>query len=122
MRNLNNTPNGLRLCRGWLALAAVSCLLACDTEPLELTTDGTEVVVPDRYRGCAVDDDCTLVSISCDGCCERDAVAKSLAKEFESTRKDVCSGYEGPECDCEFAKLDARCKNQRCAAVPTPVE
>lgn len=121
VRDLNSKPNGLCRRHRWLILAAFSCMLACGG-PLELTNDDTEVAVPERYRECSVDDDCTLVSISCNGCCQRDAVTKSLEKAFERARRDSCSGYPGPECDCEFRKLDARCKNERCTAVPTPVE
>jgi hypothetical protein len=122
MRDLKSKPNGLRLRRLSLMLAAFSCALACDDEPLELTKGDTEVVVPERYRECSADDDCTLANISCDGCCDRDAVAKSLAKAFERDRKGSCSGYDGPECDCAFAELEARCKEERCVAVPVPVQ
>lgn len=97
--------------------AASSCELACDADPLELTHHDSEVVVPARYRACSTDDDCVIVSISCDGCCQRAAVTKTMQDEFERDRKDSCAGYDGLECSCISPELDARCEKERCVAL-----
>jgi hypothetical protein len=104
-----------------LLLAAVGCV-ACDDDPLELTNDDREVVVPDRYRSCSVDEDCTLVSVSCDGCCQRDAVTKELEEKFDRDRRESCAGFSGDECDCSFQEMRALCEKERCVAIQIPVD
>jgi hypothetical protein len=104
-----------------LLLAAMGCLCACDDPPLELRKGDREVVVPDRYRNCSVDEDCVLVSTACDACCQRDAVAREQQEDFERDRKESCQGYSGPECDCAPLELRAICDGEHCAAVPLVV-
>jgi hypothetical protein len=94
----------------------MGCLFGCDSAPLEVTNDDREVVVPDRYRDCSLDKDCVLTSISCDGCCQRDAVAKDQKDEFERDREESCD-YSGAVCDCSFSEMRAICDEERCVAV-----
>ncbi len=102
--------------RATLFVCTVGCVLSCASDPLELTNEGREVVVPDRYRSCARDEDCMLVSIACDGCCQRGSVAKEFGDEYERDRRESCSRYRGPECDCMFLEMRALCEAERCRA------
>ena len=101
-----------------LMLLAALCASACDDGPLPLANEDMQVVVTERYRACTEDSDCTLADISCNGCCERDAVTTDLVDAFERDRAETCAGYRGPVCDCVVLPLEARCREDRCVTVP----
>jgi hypothetical protein len=85
---------------------------------LGLTRVGTEVQVTDRYRSCAVDDDCLLVDTSCNGCCGRDAIRAQDQEAYQTNFAQACSGYQGPICDCQPPDLVPLCQEGLCRALP----
>lgn len=80
------------------------------------------VEVDDAFRPCDDHADCVLVGVDCNGCCGRDAIAARFESVYERSHENACRGYRGPECDCAFAPLEARCVDSMCRAVSSPVE
>lgn len=74
--------------------------------------------VASEYRECTADADCTLVSVACDSCCDREAVATSKQAAYEQERERACASFRGGECDCSRRPLAARCLEGSCAEVP----
>jgi hypothetical protein len=99
---------------GKWTLAALALGACSDDGPYALDREGGAVVVTEIYRECLSDADCVLVRVSCDGCCQRDAIASELGAEFEAAREEACRGYSGAECDCDIQPATARCMESRC--------
>jgi hypothetical protein len=91
-----------------------------DRSVYKLERNGANVEVTPAYQECETDKDCTLVNITCNGCCEREAIQSSLEGEFEDAKKLACEGYQGPQCDCQELPETAACTAGRCEAVLEP--
>jgi hypothetical protein len=78
-----------------------------------------EVAIGAAYRPCDEDADCMLVFTGCDGCCQQDAIAKSLEGTYQENFRAACTGYAGGICDCEYLPADARCVERSCTRVLT---
>lgn len=111
----------------WLGLVVVfagACPSSTDTDgtPSGLTTtsSGSTVVIGDDWRACEEIADCVLVDTSCDGCCQRDAIARSVESAYDSERLDACEDYVGGECDCCFVVLEAVCSPAGLCEAATP--
>jgi hypothetical protein len=79
---------------------------------------GANVRVSDRYRTCGVDDDCVLVSTSCNACCDQDAIGTGDRDAYRTNFERACSGYQGAICDCEPLDLVPICQDGSCRALP----
>ena len=100
-------------------LAALMLLAACGSDhpvidpggprDYSLQREGANVAVTPVYRYCSADTDCALVNVTCNGCCDRDAIAASLTDEYRSAHEDACEGYSGGVCDCAPESLRAVC-------------
>jgi hypothetical protein len=84
--------------------------------PFTLERQDTNVSVSEAYRPCVADIDCTLVNVTCNGCCERDAISSALVTTYKENRDAACFDYRGGVCDCDFLPMTARCEAQRCVA------
>lgn len=84
------------------------------------TAGGDTVLIGNEWRACAQDSDCVLVDVSCDGCCQQDAVATSVESDFGPARTDACADYEGGECDCCFVIREAACSDAGLCEAVTP--
>jgi len=82
-----------------------------------LTRDDADVVVGEVYRMCTQDHDCTLVGISCNGCCGQDAISRLREMTYRQELEAACRDYEGAICDCEPKALSAVCVQARCRAL-----
>jgi hypothetical protein len=87
------------------------------TSTFGLQLDGGVVSVSEIYRLCSNDADCKLVSTSCNGCCEQDAITRGRQSQYAEELAVACAGYEGPVCDCELKPVSARCISARCRAL-----
>ena len=117
------TSTTTRLTSRLLVLCITSICSACashDDNPyaLDLDDDGN-VAITEPYRACTVDADCERVNITCDSCCDVDAITATLVDRFRAERERACAAYDGPVCDCNARPPAARCIQQRCAAVLT---
>lgn len=79
----------------------------------------TEAVPPDELRGCRMDDDCTKVNTSCNGCCEQAAVNAASTAAYDAHKVRVCAGYAGPICNCFFRPSRVLCREHKCTLEPT---
>lgn len=97
--------------------AAPSCESSPASPDCTLERRGTVVVVTDSYRSCETDADCSLVSTSCDGCCQQDAISHGLQRTYQARFREACAGYSGAICDCDVLPAEARCIEAKCALV-----
>lgn len=86
----------------------------------DLERTGADVKVTSAYTKCETDQDCTLVNVTCNGCCAQEAIQSSLEERFNEAKDSACDGYRGSECDCDPPAEVAVCKAGRCDAVPEP--
>ena len=93
---------------------------APESDRFVLKRNDGSVEVGDAFRSCDKHADCVLVGIDCNGCCGRDAIAAPLESKYQRSKANACRGYKGPECDCSFAALEARCVESMCRAVQMP--
>lgn len=89
-------------------------------DPYALRREGPRVPITDAYVECSRDADCTLVEASCDSCCRTSAIRSDLGQTYAENRTLACTGYNGPECDCQPPDVEARCDLGRCLALPAP--
>jgi hypothetical protein len=87
------------------------------TQGFKLTRVGDSVEVTNAYTSCATHGDCALVGVSCNGCCDVGAIRADLEPTFEPARQRACAGYQGPQCDCDFPDVVARCEQGACRTV-----
>lgn len=69
---------------------------------------------PDRYRACQEASECAIVDISCNGCCQRDAVARKDSAAYAGHRERTCVGREGAICDCCYFPVETVCEKNLC--------
>ena len=79
---------------------------------------GAEVLIGSSYRPCSADEDCVLVDVGCDGCCQRDAIAEDLRADYMTEHGAICADYRGAICDCGYTPLEPHCVDARCVALP----
>jgi hypothetical protein len=93
----------------------------CLAEKTDYTLARAEanVVVNTKYRACGSDRDCKLVSTSCAGCCERDAIAVGLERTYDENFTNACADYEGAVCDCMEQPAEAHCIDAICVSQPS---
>ena len=60
-----------------------------------------ELIVPDDYRLCQIDSDCTFVETRCNSCCGYVGINKEFEEIFyQEIYSPSCENYNGPVCDC----------------------
>lgn len=69
---------------------------------------------PADMQHCRNDGDCILVDISCNGCCEQDAVTRTDSSDYYDHKLRTCVGEPGPVCNCCFFKRKPACVSGRC--------
>jgi hypothetical protein len=111
---------GLVLAMGFITACSGGDDTASTPDGLATTERGDTVVITDEWRDCEQDSDCVLVDTSCDGCCQRDAIATSLEATYGPAQVDACADYEGGECDCCFLALEAVCSDAGACEAVTP--
>lgn len=79
-----------------------------------MTRREAEVLITDAYTECNADEDCRLVSTSCNSCCQLGAIHSSLEATYEPNREAACADYRGGECDCDLPNASTRCVQGRC--------
>ena len=70
--------------------------------------------VPAQYKVCAKDSDCSVISTTCNGCCESEGINTLYTAAFGKERDKYCSGYKGPVCDCCVRDQTASCVQGAC--------
>jgi hypothetical protein len=98
---------------GWLLIAICHILLGCQRDGSTPET----APAPADLQHCRDDGDCILVDISCNGCCDQDAVNRKDSAEYFDHKSRTCAGYSGPVCDCCFFKRKAVCTGGRCESL-----
>lgn len=71
---------------------------------------------------CAKAEDCILINISCDGCCEREAINRTDSMSYMDLKSKTCVGKKGSICDCSELPAQAICENTVCKMVVIPKE
>lgn len=69
---------------------------------------------PDRYKACQEASECAIVDVSCNGCCQRDAVARKDSLDYVDHRERTCVGEQGAVCDCCYFPVEAVCEKNLC--------
>lgn len=112
----------------WLGIGLLSIfILGCqDTGEKEMPPSAPP---PSALQGCQGDSDCVLVDVSCNGCCERDAVNKNDTARYSDFKTRTCVGTWGAVCDCCYYFSKAICDKgacrlqvleQKCMGQPVP--
>lgn len=105
-----------------LSILWIGCELSEDDQSsATLVTRGNsaEVSIADSARACQVDEDCSLISTGCDGCCQTSAINKAYVEQYWTEFNQVCSSYRGGVCDCLPISYIPECKNQLCHSTVT---
>jgi hypothetical protein len=102
----------------WIAAACLlaSALLA-GCEESKMPPDAPP---PKSMQACAKTEDCILISTSCNGCCQRDAINKKDSAGYEAHRGKTCVGKQGGICDCVELPAVAECREKVCTLVVLP--
>ena len=87
---------------------------------LTLVEDGRAVQPDASWRSCEQASDCLSAASSCDGCCAVTAIDVDRADDWRAARDASCAGYEGSECDCDFACGEVDCVDNLCEWTATP--
>lgn len=69
---------------------------------------------PAALKECAVDADCILMDISCNGCCDRDAVHRKDSASYLEHKRMTCVGEPGAMCSCCHFPAKAVCEAGLC--------
>lgn len=83
-------------------------------------------IITDNLKKCEKNDDCILVPIGCDGCCQYDALNKNNNDIYHKLLTDSCKEYSGAVCDClSMSDLGyeekAVCENGLCRRIEIPI-
>ena len=92
----------------WLGL-----FLACHTKP------PSSIPVPPALQACSSDQDCLVVSTTCNGCCQQGAVSRAHAADYDDARAKGCKGFSGAVCECMATPATAQCISGLCTLVET---
>lgn len=97
----------------WLGICVFSTfILGCqDADEKEMPPSAAP---PSALQVCQEDGDCVLVDISCNGCCERDAVNKKDTTMYSDFKARTCVGTFGAVCDCCYFPSKAICDRGAC--------
>lgn len=90
------------------------CTLACVEKEMPDTAEPTAA-----QRVCKVDADCILANISCNGCCQEEAINKKDSAGYAARKLKLCVGKLTSVCDCSPLPSIAKCLNTRCEVVAT---
>jgi hypothetical protein len=92
------------------------CVVRKSSEADTVVTRSHEVEVMSAYTQCNADIDCTSVETGCDGCCQTAAISESAAEQYQTDKIDLCSGFQGGQCDCQPVSIVPICKDGVCVS------
>jgi hypothetical protein len=92
------------------------CVVRESSEVDTAVTRSQEVEVVSAYRQCKADIDCTSVETGCDGCCQAAAISENAAEQYQADKLDLCSGFQGGQCDCQPVSIVPICKDGVCVS------
>lgn len=102
--------------KGSVLLLIALCLSGCDLgggkSAARVMPDSAPA--PADLKRCEVDADCILVDISCNGCCDRDAVNRKDSLRYLEHRQATCVGELGSICSCCHFLARAACEAGSC--------
>ena len=102
--------------KGSMLLLIVSLLFGCQLG--DGKTDGRTMPdsapAPAALKECEEDADCILVDISCNGCCDRDAVNREDSTSYLEHKRMTCVGEPGAICSCCHFPAKAACEAGIC--------
>lgn len=91
-----------------LALVLAGCQLG-EERPMP-----DQAPAPARFQACQQDSDCAIVDISCNQCCQQDAVNRSDSSDYMEHKSSTCVGRPGAICKCEYVPVRAACEQGLC--------
>lgn len=77
------------------------------------TTTLSAIEIPDTYKACKTDSDCTTVATKCTGDCGT-SINKYYAIEIKKTREAACKDFKGPFKMIKCGPTVNRCINNMC--------
>lgn len=90
------------------------CLCGC-LDTLKSTKAMPESApAPAKYKKCQDVSDCVLVNVSCNQCCEQDAINRKDSLDYVSHKERTCVGIPGGVCDCCNISVEAVCERGMC--------
>lgn len=80
---------------------------------------GNYVEVPVGMQACAQDSECVTVGVTCDSCCNYEALNKSHRQDYQEKFRQQCQNWHGPVCNCRPAPGWDRpvCRQGRCQVI-----
>jgi hypothetical protein len=90
-----------------LAVCLTGCLQSLKPMP-------ASAPAPSQYKACGDVSECVIVDISCDGCCQRDAVNRKDSAEYEAHKGRTCVGRQESICDCCSLPAETVCEQGLC--------
>ena len=74
------------------------------------------------YAQCQIDNDCTVVDISCDYCSCGTPINKQYKEQYAAERSEKCQGYKGSVCRVACPPEEVKCVDLRCQFVPIVIQ
>ena len=69
---------------------------------------------PAKYKKCQDVSECVIVDMSCNGCCQRDAVNRQDSSAYMGHKGRTCVGQPGGICDCCYFPVETVCEAGLC--------